>query len=819
MPSRAFAPPAQGKLSVSQPGDQYEQEADLVAEQVLQMNVPSEPRGDNGPVNQEASVSRKVAPVSGAAASAEPGNHSVADNFMPRLGPGQPLDTTTRAFFEPRFGHGLGEVRVHAGSEAEVAARAVNARAFTLAHNIVFAAGEYEPHSARGRSLLAHELVHVAQQDFTTVRRSPYETRGVALGRGQIATQAGRGYWEQRTLATYFPLFAPRMNSDAEERDAVLATLWSINPPRTVTSPRVLLVPIAARPQPATAGQPPPVPAPALLYRFTFSPPAAGDPRPRVEMGFVASGPGTVPLPASAAPSSYQPGELSFRRFSGFPGSGADPDLDYFAAFPEEHRTLFQWMETSAPATFDQIITTTTTSVSRSRSTVTHRSVFHVRGTRSGTTLSNVNIDLVSQGTVDAQQTVPADYRSRGGGIDFELERLRNRTPAADRLGQVNLSASIPADEVVPVKYAIQQYFEFGNRARNTEVDTIVPVGEDARTVLYTLIFGANNDVSVTRIGETGTAAGQIAPERIDVTRVRGFPGTTATPARLRAWWTARYPQAGALTPDPQPAAPARGGAPAVAPPPAPTAAVLIGDMNRLIDAGLGPTWFARTYGIDVLDAGAMTTRLEHVHGAPSDRTNDTFAFDTRDLRMLELSLQTLADGELAHLRGIKVGRKRASIDRQRVRGNWVYRDGGPRQNGLTLWDGSEITVLYFSGSGDDRLYANNANLFRGSAAANVLPDVTMSVLHEFGHATGQHAGIKTAFDTWVRTHQQAPPTWYAVSNPSAELFPEAFALYHTDPHFLCSSSPLLYAWFETLSTSGSPPAANATLTAPASCP
>jgi hypothetical protein len=48
MPSRAFAPPAQGELSVSQPGDQYEQEADLVAEQVLQMNVPSEPSGDSG---------------------------------------------------------------------------------------------------------------------------------------------------------------------------------------------------------------------------------------------------------------------------------------------------------------------------------------------------------------------------------------------------------------------------------------------------------------------------------------------------------------------------------------------------------------------------------------------------------------------------------------------------------------------------------------------------------------------------------------------------------------------------------------------------
>lgn len=34
--------------------------------------------------------------------------------------PGQPLDSTTRAFFEPRFGQDLSQVRMHTGTRASV---------------------------------------------------------------------------------------------------------------------------------------------------------------------------------------------------------------------------------------------------------------------------------------------------------------------------------------------------------------------------------------------------------------------------------------------------------------------------------------------------------------------------------------------------------------------------------------------------------------------------------------------------------------------------------------------------------------------------
>jgi hypothetical protein len=54
-------------------------------------------------------------------------------------------------------------VRVHADRAADEAARSLDARAFTIGNDIYFAAGQYNPHGAAGRHLLAHELSHVLQ--------------------------------------------------------------------------------------------------------------------------------------------------------------------------------------------------------------------------------------------------------------------------------------------------------------------------------------------------------------------------------------------------------------------------------------------------------------------------------------------------------------------------------------------------------------------------------------------------------------------------------------------------------------------------------
>jgi hypothetical protein len=62
------------------------------------------------------------------------------------------------------FGFDLSRVRIHDGAEAAESASDLNAEAYTSGSHIVFGEGRFDPHSAEGRSLLAHEITHVAQQ-------------------------------------------------------------------------------------------------------------------------------------------------------------------------------------------------------------------------------------------------------------------------------------------------------------------------------------------------------------------------------------------------------------------------------------------------------------------------------------------------------------------------------------------------------------------------------------------------------------------------------------------------------------------------------
>lgn len=78
--------------------------------------------------------------------------------------PGQPLDASTRAFMEPCFGHDFGQVQIHTDGRAAESAAMVNALAYTVGQDIVFAPGQYSPHTHTGKRLIAHELTHVVQQ-------------------------------------------------------------------------------------------------------------------------------------------------------------------------------------------------------------------------------------------------------------------------------------------------------------------------------------------------------------------------------------------------------------------------------------------------------------------------------------------------------------------------------------------------------------------------------------------------------------------------------------------------------------------------------
>lgn len=79
-------------------------------------------------------------------------------------GGGSPLDASTRADMETRFGQDFSDVRVHTDGAAHESAKSVNAQAYTVGSNIVFQRDKYDPSSAGGQHMLAHELTHVVQQ-------------------------------------------------------------------------------------------------------------------------------------------------------------------------------------------------------------------------------------------------------------------------------------------------------------------------------------------------------------------------------------------------------------------------------------------------------------------------------------------------------------------------------------------------------------------------------------------------------------------------------------------------------------------------------
>jgi uncharacterized protein DUF4157 len=199
--------PVQAKLAFNQPGDRFEQEAERVADAVMRMPEPrnaakmgtsgatlvpalqcmcpkceEEEQGSPPPVQRLCSECGHKKPEEEASLQAKEipgGTPEVTPTIQARIaairGGGQPLPEPVRSFFEPRFGHDFGNVRVHADSAAAETARSINALAFTTGNHIVFASGQYAPGAGPSRRLLAHELTHTIQQGHAapSVQRVP----------------------------------------------------------------------------------------------------------------------------------------------------------------------------------------------------------------------------------------------------------------------------------------------------------------------------------------------------------------------------------------------------------------------------------------------------------------------------------------------------------------------------------------------------------------------------------------------------------------------------------------------------------------------
>jgi hypothetical protein len=107
--------------------------------------------------------------------------------------PGHPLPKPVRNDMEPRLRHDFSRVRVHTDSQAQQAARAVSARAFTIGQHVVFGEGEYQPDTVGGRALIAHELTHTVQQADARAGGWPPLTIGAADDRQEREASSVEG--------------------------------------------------------------------------------------------------------------------------------------------------------------------------------------------------------------------------------------------------------------------------------------------------------------------------------------------------------------------------------------------------------------------------------------------------------------------------------------------------------------------------------------------------------------------------------------------------------------------------------------------------
>lgn len=167
----------QTKLTIGQPGDKYEQEADRVAAQVVnQINAPMSSQPD-----QSQSIQRETMPEedelqmkaitrlqrSEAGMTATP---DLETSIQQARGSGQSLANNIRQPMEQAFGADFSGVKVHTDAQSHQLNQSIQAKAFTTGQDIFFRQGQYNPGSRGGQELLAHELTHVVQQNGSAMQ-------------------------------------------------------------------------------------------------------------------------------------------------------------------------------------------------------------------------------------------------------------------------------------------------------------------------------------------------------------------------------------------------------------------------------------------------------------------------------------------------------------------------------------------------------------------------------------------------------------------------------------------------------------------------
>lgn len=194
----SILPPVQAKLSVSQPNDPYEQEANRIADQVMRMQTPESPETAGGLAER---IDRKCAEceeeeeelqtksiVQRSGNSDLQVDEALESRLSQSKGGGSPLPDEVRSFMEPRFGSDFSQVRVHTDSESVQMNRELSAHAFTHGRDIFFGAGKVPAKD----NLTAHELTHVVQQGSMELGTQPKSPDSEFISRQPDSTQIQR---------------------------------------------------------------------------------------------------------------------------------------------------------------------------------------------------------------------------------------------------------------------------------------------------------------------------------------------------------------------------------------------------------------------------------------------------------------------------------------------------------------------------------------------------------------------------------------------------------------------------------------------------
>jgi hypothetical protein len=692
----------------------------------------------------------------------------------------------------------------------------------------------YDSRFKTGSDLISQGLRDLARQAISKplLFRQPveqYDTAGVPVTEAKIRESASASYWEKKIKDAGFSIngIEPRVFPE-REINAALATIFYSLPTSRITQETTTLLTIPLEPQVGKAPRGKKAPKAEkevlnceVVFQPTVTPNQKGVITLRLVMGVATGLSQSSSTFTEPGRKEYIPRQGHHVTLRGFPGDGSK----YWDEHHEEQVRIFHWVENEAPAKFDQLLTIKL----HDRTTA-----FHLTGTKSNG-IATMDVSYFAAPDPEHVPKLPKGYDSHDFS-DKEIEDLQS-TPdpdpsLADKLGKISGIDKLAPEERASIKVVIWQYFKSNPDAvdpkdpskkkpkkgtRNKEVDAIVPIlnppsgmatkANTNRSVLVTLRFKPNNDVDVEWIGELNKEGNlertdnqlnkTVSFTRGSLARVNGFAdhlqGATESEKvnSLLAWLKTRYPNV-TLSPVTSTT----------------TVKSVCDEVNKQIIEHSGePAWFGN-YGIAVSENGAEAEK--QLRTIPNACLQELKRFEASELKTLELVLEKMSDETLSRLKGIHLTRQQVHFEWKGARDAkdsekktckppfeeqpnlaGITRSGKTGNLTITIFDAANVNLetLFVGGRGAG-----------GTGKLDVEPAPAMIFAHELGHVVFEslEKEEKDKFAAIVKG-KKMPITWYAESDPQKELFPEAFALYYSDPQWLHAKWAALYDFFDNL--------------------